>query len=203
MGVVRLVTLLDIDQGVEICVNYGAKYFRNGELNRCQCPHSDLHAEKKSRSKRNSSWTSDASLHHALCSKKQNSTSNQALIDEETPQDQILPVVGESVSVIEDVVRHQNLDASAQQHNRRPQRKTDIYENFWGNEEKHDYALKCTICDENPDVAAMMYHNKLHHRFEAQIPCPVCQHLFPFCQSYVRHFDKHLSEKIVCSFIRL
>ena len=194
MGVVRLVTLFDIDQGDEICVNYGAKYFRNGDLNTCQCPHSDLHAEKKSRSTRNSSRTSDASHHHALCSNKQNSTSNQALIDEETPQDHVLPVVGESVSVMEDIPSHQNLDALTQQHNRRPQRKTDNYKNFWGNEERQDYALKCTICDENTDVAEMMYHMKLHHRFEAQIPCPVCQHLFRFCQSFERHFDKHLPD---------
>ena len=40
----------------------------------------------------------------------------------------------------------------------------------------------------------MMYHMKLHHRFEAQIPCPVCQHLFRFRQSFVRHFDKHLPD---------
>ena len=141
----RLVTLFEIDQGDEICVNYGAKYFRNGDLNTCQCPNSDLHAEKKSRSTRNSSRTSDASHHHALCSNKQNSTSNQALIDEETPQDHVLPVVGESVSVMEDIPSHQNLDTLTQQHNRRPQRKTDNYKNFWGNEERQDYALKCTI----------------------------------------------------------
>ena len=95
---------------------------------------------------------------------------------------------------MEDILRHQKLDAPAQQHNRRPQRKTENYENFWGNEEKQDYALKGTICDENTDMAEMMYHMKHHHWFEAQIPCPVCQHLFRFCQSFVRHFDKHLPD---------
>ena len=40
----------------------------------------------------------------------------------------------------------------------------------------------------------MTYHMKLRHRFEAQIPCPVCQHLFRFCESFVRHFDKHLPD---------
>ena len=103
-------------------------------------------------------------------------------------------VVSESVSVKEDILRHQNFDAPAQQHNRRTQRKTDNYEIFWGNEEKQDYALKRTICDEYTDLAEMMYHMELHHRFEAQISCPVFQDIFCFSQSFVRHFDKHLPD---------
>ena len=84
----------------------------------------------------------------------------------------------QSGALVEDISISQNLNALARQSTGRQQRRIENYETFWGNEQRQEFSPKCTICEENIDVADLMYHMKLHHRFEAQIPCPVCQDIF-------------------------
>ena len=191
MGIVRMVTLSNVAQGEEIYVRYGAKYFLHGDINTCQCPHSDLHAAKKSRSTKNSSRPLDSNRQQVSFSQeKQPLMSDQVHIDDGNSKNRVLPLMEQPGALVEDISISQNSIALARQSTGRPQRRVESYKTFWGNEQRQEFSLKCTICEENIDVADMMYHMKLHHRFEAQIPCPVCQHHFRFCQSFVRHFDK-------------
>ena len=83
MGIVRMVTLSDVAQEEEICVSFGAKYFLHGDINTCQCPHSDLHAAKKSRSTKNSSRPLDSNRQQVSFSQEnQPLMSDQVHIDD-------------------------------------------------------------------------------------------------------------------------
>ena len=112
MGMVRMVTLSDMAQGEQICVSYGAKYFLVGDINTCQCPHSDLHAAKKSRSTKNSSRPLDSSRQQVSCSQEEQLLmSDQVHIDDGNSKNQVLPLMEPSGALVEDISISQNSNA--------------------------------------------------------------------------------------------
>ena len=183
-GVVRLAALHSIGEGEEITVSYGAKYFDVNGVSTCQCPHETMHVRRKIRSTKNS-----------------NKHDNDMKAQVEVLEDEVAleePEVAENVTSYAPQDAH-CVDSQMQcTQSRRSQRKLETFESFWtdcSNDQK-SFSLNCTICEIQVDVANMMYHMKLNHRYEAQIPCPFCAHLFVFGRSFVRHFDSHVTEVI-------
>ena len=183
-GVVRLAALHSIGEGEEFTVSYGAKYFTVNGVSNCQCPHETMHVRRNFRSTKKSN-------------KHDNDMKNQVeVLEDEVALEE--PEVAENVTSYAPQDAH-CVDSQMQcTQSRRSQRKLETFESFWtdcSNDQK-SFSLNCTICEIQVDVASMMYHMKLNHRYEAQIRCPLCAHLFVFGRSFVRHFDSHVPEMI-------